>query len=67
MATIYRTRDGDVLDRICHDYYGRSSAIMDVYDVNPGLVEYNVILPAGIDIILPDLAEPVAQGTALWD
>ncbi|MFM2476350.1 tail protein X [Celerinatantimonas sp. MCCC 1A17872] len=67
MATIYRTRDGDVLDQICNDYYGRSSAIIDVYDANPGLVDYGAILPAGIEITLPDLAAPVAQGTSLWD
>ncbi|CAG9000675.1 MAG: hypothetical protein CENE_02675 [Candidatus Celerinatantimonas neptuna] len=67
MATIYKTRDGDVLDRICYDYYGRESAVIDVYAANPGLASYGVILPAGISILLPVLSRPVAQGTSLWD
>jgi phage tail protein X len=68
MATIYRTRDGDVLDRICYAHYGYESAVVDVLTENKGLVELGVILPSGIEIILPDLTAPVADsGVNLWD
>lgn len=67
MATIYRTRKGDVLDRVCYDYYGRSDALIQVYEANPGLVEQPPILPEGLSIQLPDLPAPAAQGEALWD
>lgn len=68
MATIYRTRNGDVLDRICWDYYGRESAFIDVLKANPGLVEKGAILPAGIEIILPELSSPVVtEAVSLWD
>lgn len=66
MATIYKTRDGDVLDQICEQYYGRANAFIDVLNANPGLVEYGAILPRGIDIVLPELSTPVSEGTSLW-
>ncbi|MFM2482796.1 tail protein X [Celerinatantimonas sp. YJH-8] len=66
-TTTYTTHDDDVLDRICYAYYGRENAIVGVYEANPGLAEYGVLLPAGIVIKLPELTEPTTQGTALWD
>lgn len=66
MATIYKTREGDVLDQICEQYYGRASAFIEVLNANPGLVQYGAILPLGIDIVLPELSTPVSEGTSLW-
>lgn len=68
MAAIYRTRDGDVLDRICYEHYGRENAVIDVLNANKGLVEKGAILPSGVEITLPDLVVPVAdKGASLWD
>ncbi|MBI2235374.1 MAG: tail protein X [Magnetospirillum sp.] len=65
----YRTRQGDRLDAICWRYYGRESAAEAVYEANPGLAGFGPILPAGLEIELPDLAEPVSAPTMvkLWD
>ena len=75
----YRTKDGDVLDALCHKHYGREAgrpvrgtqtgAVEAVLEANPGLADQGPILPAGLLIILPDLPEPVPhrQPLRLWD
>ena len=51
----YRTIDGDVLDAICARYYGLDAFdIRKVYEANFGLAEYGAVLPAGLEIELPD-------------
>ncbi|EKO3390417.1 tail protein X [Vibrio fluvialis] len=68
MATIYKTRDGDVLDRICWQHYQREDAVPLVLSANPGLADAGVVLPSGIDITLPELLAPVSsEAVSLWD
>lgn len=68
MATIYRTREGDVIDEICWRHYGRENAVTSVLDANPGLADLGAILPSGIEITLPDLPTSVAtESSSLWD
>ncbi|WP_031485562.1 tail protein X [Maridesulfovibrio frigidus] len=65
---IYRTKDGDILDRICFDYYGFESAVVIVLEANPGLADKGTTLEAGIEINLPEIATPEPdQGISLWD
>lgn len=53
---VYRTKDGDVLDAICMEFYANDVVPLPiVYNANPGLADIGPVLPAGIDIILPDL------------
>ena len=69
MAT-YRTNDGDVLDRICFDWYGRRpGAVEAVLEANPGLAKQGPVFAAGVLIELPDLPAPVKDTGAvrLWD
>lgn len=57
MATknTYTTKEDDVLDAICYSHYGKTSGVVEqVLDANPGLCEYDVFLPAGVVIILPE-------------
>lgn len=52
----YRTSENDVLDAICHAHYGKTSGIVErVLNANPGLCEYDVFLPAGVEITLPEI------------
>lgn len=69
MATIYRTRMGDMLDDLCWRHYGRQSeAVEAVLDANPGLADRGPVYPVGIMITLPDLEEPTASAPVrLWD
>lgn len=54
---IYTTKRGDVLDAICFKYYGGADFdITKVYEENIGLASYGPILPAGLEISLPDTA-----------
>lgn len=59
MSRIYRTKDGDMVDAICHAHY---SGAVDpqtslVLDANPGLAALGPVLPKGLLITLPDLPE----------
>lgn len=51
------TRDGDMLDAVCKRHYGRESAVPLVLSANPHLAGQPAILPAGLEIILPDIPE----------
>jgi phage tail protein X len=64
----YLTREGDMLDRICWKFYGRQSgAVEAVMEANPHLADRGPLLPAGIVIELPALAEPEDEPSgALW-
>ncbi len=65
----YRTKDGDVLDLICHKHYGRASwSIEAVYAANPGLAQKGAVLPAGLEIILPEAEDtrPASPTIRLW-
>ena len=65
--TDYVSRDGDMLDAVCYQFYGDESAVVNVLDKNPGLVNYPAILPAGIRISLPDITIADSPSVTLWD
>ncbi len=67
---IYRTKDGDMLDRICWEYYGRESgAVETVLEANPGLGDKGPVFDAGQEITLPTLEPNTIESTSvrLWD
>ncbi|WP_067519544.1 tail protein X [Endozoicomonas ascidiicola] len=52
----YTTRDGDMLDAICYQYYGHLNGTLEkVLNANPCLCEKPILLPAGLVIELPVL------------
>lgn len=69
MSQRYRTREGDALDWICWKHYGaQSGAVEAVLEANTNLAEFGEVLPAGLEITLPDLALPKAETVIrLWD
>ena len=54
------TRDGDVLDDLVWQNYGRSDVLTAVLEANPQLAQLSPVLTAGLVIELPDLPLPVA-------
>ena len=63
-----KTLGGEMLDAITHKHYkGRIGATEAVLDANVGLSKMGPVLPAGIEIILPDLPEVKPQVITLWD
>jgi len=51
------TSDGDMLDAICKRHYGRESQVPLVLEANPHLAKQPAVLPAGLEIVLPDVHE----------
>lgn len=68
MATICRTSDGDLLDTLCHHYYGHlNGSVEAVLDANQGLADEPQPLRAGVAITLPVLAPASQALVQLWD
>jgi phage tail protein X len=68
----YITRQGDRVDFICWKHYGteRGGTTEAVLEANPHLADNGHTLPAGLTIILPDLAQPATDDSQiihLWD
>lgn len=61
----------DTIDAICWRYYGRSAGIVEkVLQENPQLAEFDIFLPMGTVVLLPEIDTPeqVQQQTInLWD
>ena len=68
MAKTCRTSDGDLLDVLCYQVYGRLNGTVEaVLEANPGLADYAQPFPAGVVIVLPDLAAANSEEVLLWD
>ncbi|ENN91157.1 tail protein X [Bartonella bovis] len=70
MSDIYITKDGDMVDAICWEYYPKGQqalAVERVYAKNYGLADLGPILKAGVKIVLPALPHPQATPVIrLW-
>lgn len=61
------THDGDVLDALVWQHYGRSDVLAAVLQANPHLAQLPPILEAGLLIELPHLPLPLeAAVIRLW-
>lgn len=69
MSRRMTSREGDRIDRIALEVYGRTAGTTEaILDANPGLETMPALLPAGIEIVLPEVvAEPVKPTVRLWD
>ena len=68
MATTCRTSDGDLLDTLCHNYYGHLVGTMEaVLAANQGLADEVQPYRAGVLIVLPDMPASTKELVMLWD
>ncbi|WP_047227271.1 MAG: tail protein X [Pseudomonas rhizophila] len=68
MATTCRTSDGDLLDTVCHHYYGHLNGTVEaVLAANQGLADEPQPFRAGLIILLPDLPAQTLEDVQLWD
>ena len=68
MATTCRTSDGDLLDTLCHRYYGHlNGSVEAVLDANQGLADEPQPFRAGVLILLPELPIRAEAMVQLWD
>ena len=68
---VYRTRQGDVLDKLCAVFYRRDDMLEAVYERNPHLFALGCRLPVGTEIIFPpapkvEASARVVGGGGLW-
>lgn len=70
MTTTYSSREGDMVDAIVWEKYGRTDGqiVEQVMDANPVLADHGPVLPANIVITLPDVQQESSKKTTrLWD
>lgn len=68
MAMTCRTSEGDLLDTLCHAYYGTLVGTVEaVLQANQGLAEVPQPYRAGVLIELPDLPVTEVEEVTLWD
>ncbi|MBI1495417.1 tail protein X [Halocynthiibacter styelae] len=69
MADTYETKEGDTVDSIAWQHYGRHEGSTEALrEANRGLAQSPLVLPAGLTVILPDLPEVSAvQPVKLYD
>lgn len=54
----YITKDGETLDYIVWKYYGQTQGILErVLNANRHLAQYDTVLPAGVEITLPEITQ----------
>ncbi len=69
MPTTYITKDGDMLDLICLEVYGRSKGVTEhVLNHNARLADLGPVFSSGIEIVMPDLPQASENDTRikLW-
>lgn len=68
MAMTCRTAEGDLLDTLCHHYYGHLNRCVEaVLAANQGLADEAQPFRAGLLITLPDLVVEPDSVISLWD
>ena len=68
MATLYTTVNGEMVDAIAYNFYGRyeNGMIELILNTNPHLADYGAILPAGVLIVLPEINKAPQTVDRLW-
>lgn len=66
---VYRVKQGETLDMICHRTYGRAAGYVElVLEANYRLADHMQVLPMGREIILPEVrTAPAKKLVNLWD
>ena len=65
----YITNDGDMVDQIAYAYYGTHQLTAEaIYAANQDLSRQEIVLPAGVRIVLPRWeTDPTPGQIQLWD
>lgn len=67
--TIYTTKSGDVLDAICHQFYGSTleGQTEAILEANRALdLGQYLTLPAGLNLAMPELEKQTVQSVRLF-
>lgn len=65
----YITRQGDMVDAIAYRAYGseHNGTTEAILAANPGLADRGPVLPANVEIVLPDIPAPQVKRIATID
>lgn len=67
MSIQYRCRENELLDEICHHYYGSTEGVVEqVLLANPRLAQLGVLLPEGTMVDLPPITLPESKQDNIW-
>ncbi|MFJ4154177.1 tail protein X [Pseudomonas sp. NPDC089752] len=67
MGKICRTSEGDLLDTLCHHYYGHlDGSVEAVLQANQGLADERQPFRSGVIIRLPELSVAADSTVQLW-
>ncbi|MBA6117029.1 tail protein X [Pseudomonas putida] len=68
MAKTCKTSEGDVLDTLCHHYYGHLDGTVEaVLQANQGLADEVQPFRSGVVVRLPALSAAAATSIQLWE
>lgn len=74
MATLYTTKQDDMIDLICFRHYGAQrpgmvEAVLEANRTTVRLAHRDEVLPLGLTLTLPDLPRSIAELPiqSLWD
>lgn len=70
MPRLYTTKQGQTVDLVCQEHYGRTAEVTElVLAANPGISAMGPFLPLGTTVTLPDVAtqKSAPKLTSLWD
>ena len=68
MAKTCKTSEGDVLDTLCHHYYGHLDGTVEaVLQANQGLADEVQPFRRGVVVRLPALSAAAATSIQLWE
>ncbi|AIF51260.1 tail protein X [Pelosinus sp. UFO1] len=65
MASTYTTKQGDMWDAIAYKVYGSEHQMHVLMDANPVYIP-TVIFPAGVILVVPDIATSQPQNLPPW-
>ncbi|MFI9652594.1 tail protein X [Guyparkeria halopsychrophila] len=66
---VARTTQSDTVDQLCLRVHGRLAPgiVEATLEENRGLADYGPLLPAGLEVRIPDLPDPQDTRIQLWD
>lgn len=70
MPTVLITKQGQMVDAVCQQHYGRTAEVTEaVLLANPGMADLGPILPIGTRVTMPDISAKQSAPSlpTLWD
>lgn len=69
MTVVVQTIQNDTVDMLCDRNLGQTAGVTEqVLDLNPQLAQFGVLLPQGLNVVLPEIpAQQIQPILQLWE